>query len=181
MKRHVGPAPALPAGGLSEMSLPGLGGLIGASGPHVLPRFPARAWLRLAAYVLEVVPLLVILRFTYLSVPWLGFLGLLLGCVALGHSTPGLRVLHMRLDARQGGRAARGQTLLRLGLQHGWLLFLALFIGGAYGGSPLTEVYGLIALSLGTIAMLGSVGALFGRKQALHDRLSGTYVVVDRS
>jgi hypothetical protein len=106
------------------------------------------------------------------------FLATGLGLATLG-ATPGQWLMRLRLRTRRDGEVSLSRGLARCLLEHGFLLVLALFYAAAYGSSPYATPLGVLGLILGAISLLGSIGAFFGTKQTLHDRLTGTRVLVD--
>ena len=81
-------------------------------------------------------------------------------------------------------RSRRGvpRSTVRFAIQHGWLLFAALTLNAIYASSGEARMLASasVAVLLGAPSVLGSVAALFTRRrQALHDLLSGTLVLVN--
>jgi uncharacterized RDD family membrane protein YckC len=149
------------------------------------PIVPATPLQRLLSFALDGAVFAAVTRFTLQIFPLAGFLALA-AWVAVGaaflHATPGqwLMRLHLRTTADTEPRAAA--CALRFLLQHGYLAFAALTVNAIYrsAGEAVTLAYFAAAAALGALSVLGSLLALFTRrKQALHDLLTRTMVLVN--
>jgi hypothetical protein len=97
---------------------------------------------------------------------------------ALG-ATPGQWLMRLRLRTSADGDVSMLRGLARTTIQNGWLLPLGLFLASAYGGSRLADAWGIAAVAWGGLFLVGSVPAFFRSGRTLHDRVTGTRVLVD--
>jgi uncharacterized RDD family membrane protein YckC len=152
------------------------------------PEVPASPLLRALSWLFDVLPFLLVFKMLFGDPALSGVAGPIafgglvvatgLGIATLG-ATPGQWLMRLRLRTERDGEVSLSRGLLRCLLQHGFLLVLSLFYAAAYGSSPLATPLGVVGIALGAISLVGSIGAFFGRKQTLHDRLTGTRVLVD--
>jgi serine/threonine protein kinase len=152
------------------------------------PEVPASPLLRALSWAFDVLPFALVFKMLFGNPALTGvagpiafgglFLATGLGLATLG-ATPGQWLMRLRLRTRRDGEVSLSRGLLRCLLQHGFLLMLALFYAAAYGSSPYASSLGVIALIFGMVSLVGALGSLFGTKQTLYDRLTGTRVLVD--
>jgi serine/threonine protein kinase len=145
------------------------------------PDVPASGFSRALVWLLDVAPFLVVSKLTYSMWPLLGpLLFLLAGVVglAVAGTTPGIWLLRLRLRTVDDGDVSLARGFVRFLVQHGWYVPLTIGFSAIYESSPLMGffVVGLVWLA---ISVLGSLGALFGRRQTLHDFVTKTRVLVD--
>jgi hypothetical protein len=147
------------------------------------PEIPARPTLRSLAWALEMAPVAALLRISFGMMPWLPFTAYLLATAAslrLLGATPGQWLLRLRLRTVADGEVSPPRGLARFALQNLWLLPGSYFVHEAYLGSMShAELSGVGAIALAALSFLGTLGAFFGKRQTLHDRLTGTRVLVD--
>jgi uncharacterized RDD family membrane protein YckC len=146
------------------------------------PEVPAPALSRAMAWAIDLVPAAAVLRYAYLRFPAGALLAevllAVLSTMAVG-ATPGLWLMRLCLRTGEGGDVSPIRAGFRSLVQHGWLLPLCLYLADAYGSSRYAEDWGLAAVTWAVLSGLGSFGTLFGARQTLHDRASGTRVLVD--
>jgi hypothetical protein len=137
---------------------------------------------RLLAALLDLVPFAVLLRFTYVSAPWLApsglFLALGLGHLLLGAS-PGQWLMRLRVRTVGDGDVSLGRAAARAVLQYGAFIPFSFALSALYTrGGTAVNVLGLATALWAGLALLGASPAL-GRLATLTDRLTGTRVLVD--
>jgi hypothetical protein len=149
------------------------------------PLVPARVPQRLMAWALDIAVALVVARFTVQTLPALAFIWLGLwtcvGGLLLG-ATPGQWLIRSHLRTPQDTEVSATRLLLRFILQYLWFLPALLAVSGIYASEMgvFTQAMALVAGVLFIIVSLGTLPSFFGRQAAtLHDRLSGTRVLVD--
>ena len=134
------------------------------------------------AGLLDLLPALAVLRFTFFRAPWAAPLWfaawLVLGHLALGAS-PGQWLMRLRLRTEDDGDVAPWRGAGRALLQWGWYAPLAIAFRLLYvsAGSE-TLVLGWVGLGWAAVALLGLLPALL-RRPTLVDRLTRTRVLVD--
>jgi len=149
------------------------------------PIVPATPLQRLLAYALDVAVLAAVTRPTIQSWPLAGFAALAVWVIAgaaLLHATPGQWLMRLHLRTTRDTEPSPLRSSLRFAAQHGWLLFALLTVNAIYASAGQGRTLALFALAaaLGAVSVLGSVAALFTkRRQALHDLLTGTLVLVN--
>jgi uncharacterized RDD family membrane protein YckC len=149
------------------------------------PMVPATVIQRLLAYALDVAVFGAVTWPTFLRWPPLGFAAMALwvsGGAALLHATPGQWLMRLHLRTIRDTEPSPFRAFIRFALQHGWLLFAALTANAIYGSGGEVRMNAAFAgaVLLGAPSLLGSLAALFTRrKQALHDRLTGTMVLLN--
>ena len=145
------------------------------------PDVPASGFSRALVWLLDVAPFLVVSKLTYSMWPMMGpLLFLLAGAVglAVAGTTPGIWLLRLRLRTVDDGDVSFARGFARFLVQHGWYVPLTIGFSAIYESSPLMGFFavGLVWLA---VSVLGSLGALFGRRQTLHDVVTKTRVLVD--
>ena len=134
------------------------------------------------AGLLDLLPALAVLRFTFFRAPWAAPLWfaawLVLGHLALGAS-PGQWLMRLRLRTEDDGDVAPWRGAGRALLQWGWYAPLAIAFRLLYvsAGSE-TLVLGWVGLGWAAVALLGLLPALL-RRPTLVDRLTRTRLLVD--
>ena len=134
------------------------------------------------AGLLDLLPALAVLRFTFFRAPWAAPLWfaawLVLGHLALGAS-PGQWLMRLRLRTEEDGDVAPWRGAGRALLQWGWYAPLAIAFRLLYvsAGSE-TLVLGWVGLGWAAVALLGLLPALL-RRPTLVDRLTRTRLLVD--
>jgi len=122
---------------------------------------------------------------TFLRWPPLGFAAMavwVIGGAALLEATPGQWLMRLHLRTTRDTEPSPLRSAVRFTLQHGWLFFAALTLHAIYAsaGEARTLASFALAVLLGAPSLLGSLAAPFtSKKQALHDLLSGTMVLVN--
>ena len=138
---------------------------------------------RAIVWTMDLAPFALLFAATAARVPWIapalfllaGFVGIRL----LG-ATPGIWLMRLRLRTVDDGDVSTARGVARFLLQHGWFLPLSLFTSAVYASVPYAEALGVLALAWFAVVVVGSAGALFGAaRQTLHDKLTGTRVLVD--
>ncbi len=146
------------------------------------PEVPAGPSLRSLVWLLDIAPFIAIAAATALKMPWVGPLLFIIagavGVAALG-STPGIWLMRLRLRTLGDGDVSFNRGFVRFLIQHGWYVPLTLGAYLLYASSDLDAVFLGIGLAWFLASVLGSLGALFARKQTLHDFLTKTRVLVD--
>lgn len=149
------------------------------------PMVPATPLQRLLSFALDVAVYAAVTRFTVQTFPLAGFAALA-AWVAVGaiwlQATPGQWLMRLHLRTTADTEPKLMACALRFLLQHGALAFAALTVSAIYrsAGEGLTLAYFVAAVALAALSLLGSLGALFTRrKQALHDLLTRTMVLVN--
>ncbi len=149
------------------------------------PIVPATILQRLLAYVLDVAVFAGVALPTFLRFPPAGFAAMavwVIGGAVLLHATPGQWLMRLHLRTIRDSEPSLLRAANRFAIQHGWLLFAALTFSSIYGSSGEVwrqAMFG-VTLLLGVPSLLGSLAALFTkRRQALHDLLTGTLVLVN--
>ncbi len=140
---------------------------------------PASRMTRLLAYLIEVVPFVVVSRVSYDSAFWFGFVAyaaLLTLSLALRSATPGQWLLGLHLE-RGSKPASVARGLLRFTIQHGWMFFISWFIFSAYRSAGPVELIGVVGLCWLGLALISTAVGLSSGGRTLHDRLSGVRVV----
>jgi serine/threonine protein kinase len=149
------------------------------------PEVPASPPLRALVWILDVAPFIALTAATYAKMPALGpLLFFVAGMAAqLGlRKTPGTWLMRLRLRQFSAGiddgdvSFARGYG--RFLVQHGWYVPLTVGFSALYGSSDL-DLFLLVGAAWLAVSVLGSLGAFFGKKRALHDLITGTRVLVD--
>jgi hypothetical protein len=149
------------------------------------PIVPATVIQRLLAYALDVAVFAAVTYPTFLRWPPAGFAALaawVIGGAALLNATPGQWLMRLHLRTTRDTEPSPLRSSIRFALQHGWLLFAALTLHAIYAssGEARTLASFAAAVLLGAPSLLGSAAALFTRRrQALHDLLTGTLVLVN--
>ncbi|HYV47601.1 MAG TPA: protein kinase [Myxococcaceae bacterium] len=149
------------------------------------PMVPATFIQRLAAYALDVAVFGAVTGPTFLRWPPLGFAAMavwVIGGAALLEATPGQWLMRLHLRTTRDTEPSPLRSAVRFTLQHGWLFFAALTLHAIYAsaGEARTLASFALAVLLGAPSLLGSLAAPFtSKKQALHDLLSGTMVLVN--
>jgi uncharacterized RDD family membrane protein YckC len=149
------------------------------------PIVPATPIQRLLAYALDAAVFAAVTRFTLQTWPLAGFGALaawVIGGTVLLDATPGQWLMRLHLRTTRDTEPSPLRGVLRFGLQHGWLIFAALTLNAIYASSGQGKTLASFAAAavLGAVSVLGSVAALFTRRrQALHDLISGTMVLVN--
>jgi uncharacterized RDD family membrane protein YckC len=149
------------------------------------PIIPATILQRLLAYVLDVAVFAGVTWPTFLRFPPVGFAALavwVIGGASLLHATPGQWLMRLHLRTTRDTEPSLLRAANRFAIQHGWLLFTALTLHAIYASSGEARTLASFAgvVLLGVPSVLGSVAALFTkRRQALHDLLTGTLVLVN--
>ncbi|MDP2339774.1 MAG: protein kinase [Deltaproteobacteria bacterium] len=154
-------------------------GLLRRAAPQ--PEVPASPVLRTLVWAIDVAPFVAVSALTYEVAPWAGpllfFIAGLVGMFAVD-STPGIWLMRLRLRTVVDGDVSVPRGYARFALQHGWYVPLTIGWSALYAGSDL-----YVALIVGAVwfalSSLGALGALFGSHQTLHDKLTGTRVLVD--
>jgi len=149
------------------------------------PMVPATFIQRLLAYALDVAVFGAVAWPTFLRWPPVGFVAMaawVIGGAALLNATPGQWLMRLHLRTTRDTEPSPLRVAVRFTLQHGWLFFAALTLHAIYASSGEARTLASFALAvlLGAPSLLGSVAALFTKKrQALHDLVSGTMVLVN--
>jgi hypothetical protein len=146
------------------------------------PEVPARPMVRVLAWLLELAPVGVLVRFAFGMMPWAPFVAYLFATaasLALLGATPGQWLLRLRLRTVADGEVSTARGLARFALQNLWILPACYFLQAAFQGSMHADLVGYAAVGLAALSLLGSLGAFFGKRQTLHDFLSGTRTLVD--
>jgi uncharacterized RDD family membrane protein YckC len=148
------------------------------------PIIPARAVQRVLSWAIDLAVFATVTRNAFKLFPLLGFAVLaawvVAGSLALG-ATPGQWMMRLHLRTPADAAVSWTRCLSRFALQHGWLAFGVLAVSAAYASqsSAMFAFAGLAAV-LAALSLLGSLASLFTpRRQALHDLLSGTMVLMD--
>lgn len=145
------------------------------------PEVPAGPIVRALVWTLDVAPFLALALATATRMPWLApllfVLAGALGMAALG-STPGIWMMRLRLRTTSDGDVSFARGYARFLVQHGWYLPLVVGSYALYASSDL-DVLLLVGLAWLALSVFGSLGALLGRHQTLHDLLTRTRVLVD--
>lgn len=134
---------------------------------------------RLLAYVVDLLPLLVLFRYTYGSVPWAAFLaGVVLSGLSLGLAggTLGQLLLGIR-PRRENGGAAAFRAALQFGLQTSWLLFFGAFVWAAYGAAANAPAFGLASLVALALTGITAIPSFFQGGRTVLDRVMGLVVI----
>jgi uncharacterized RDD family membrane protein YckC len=92
-------------------------------------------------------------------------------------ATPGQWLMRLWLRGKDGEDVPLWRALGRSIVQLGWLLPGSIFVWLVYQGSS-NIALGIVAAAWAATALVGSLWALGPRGQALHDRLTGTRVLV---
>jgi hypothetical protein len=146
------------------------------------PEIPAGPMVRLLAWALELAPVGALVRLSFGMMPWVPFTAYLLTTAAslgLVGCTPGQWLSRLRLRTVADGEVSPARGLARFGIQNLWLLPGCYFVHAAFQGSSYADAVGYAAIGLATVSFLGSLGALFGKRQTLHDVLTGTRTLID--
>ncbi len=145
------------------------------------PTVPAPPILRVLVWAADVAPFVVASAATYVMAPWAGpalfFLAGMIGLIVVG-SSPGIWLLRLRLRTVDDGDVSIGRGFVRFVLQHGWYVPLTIGFSALYASSDLVYAFVFGAVWFAA-SVVGSAGAFFGLKQTLHDKLTGTRVLVD--
>jgi uncharacterized RDD family membrane protein YckC len=143
----------------------------------------AGTWQRhLVAALVDLLPALVIWRFTYLSWWWAAPALLLAAGVtgaALGQGSLGLWLAGLRVE-RRGARAPFPRVLARHLLVHGWFVFLVVFGVSAYASVPAGSLFGALSGVLLLLSVVGAVGLFTKQRRTLFDFVLGVRVVRKR-
>ena len=145
------------------------------------PEVPASPVLRALVWALDIAPFVAVSALTYAMAPWAGpllfFLGGLAAIFAVG-TTPGIWLMRLRLRTVVDGDVSVARAFARFVLQHGWYVPMTIGWSALYFSSDLDVLVVVGAVWL-VASALGSVGCLLGPRQTLHDKLTGTRVLVD--
>ena len=166
-------------------------GLIAKVGPR--PEVRPSAIARVLSLILDLTPFAAVFTATYrpdtalfdmapvLKVPGLAF-GVLLIWLVCGLSrlsaTPGQWLMRLWLRGEGGVDVPLWRALARSLVQLGWLLPGALFVWFTFSSNALATPLGLVATAWAAVSLLGSLWALGPSGRALHDRLTGTRVLI---
>jgi len=149
------------------------------------PMVPATFIQRLLAYALDVAVFGAVTWPTFLRWPPVGFAAMavwVIGGAVLLNATPGQWLMRLHLRTTRDTEPSLLRSANRFVLQHGWLFFAALTLHAIYAsaGEARTLVSFAGTVLLGAPSLLGSLAALFTkRRQALHDLIAGTMVLVN--
>ena len=147
-----------------------------------VPELPGPFLARTVAWVFDLIPAALVLRFTYDTFPAAALiteLALVTVSVVLLGASPGAWLLRLRLRTSSGGDPPVARAFLRVLVHAGWLLPLGLFLQETYASGHDADAWGMAAVGWFAVATLGSLGAPFGAGRTLHDRISGLRVLVD--
>jgi hypothetical protein len=137
--------------------------------------------LRALVWAIDVAPFLAVSMLTYEVAPWAGpllfFFAGLLGMAALG-STPGIWLMRLRLRTVDDGDVSVARGYARFVIQHGWYLPLTIGWSALYASSDLYVFLVVGAVWLAAAGLCGLM-AFLPSGQTLHDKLTGTRVLVD--
>jgi len=154
-------------------------GILAKVGPR--PEVRPSALVRAVSLIIDLVPFAAAFLFTYQSLPGLAF-GVLLVWLLCGFSwlsaTPGQWLMRLWLRGEGGVDVPVWKALARSMLQLGWLLPGSLYVWFAYADNPAATPLGILAIAWGAVSLLGSLWAVGPSGRALHDRLTGTRVLV---
>jgi len=145
------------------------------------PTVPPSPVVRAVAWAVDTAPFLALSVAAYEKAPWAAplsfFVAGLVGLFAVG-SSPGVWMMRLRLRTKTDGDVSVGRGFVRFLLQHGWMPCASIGLSALYASSPLAAllIVGVVWLAIIT---LGSIGAVIGSRQTLHDRLTGTQLLVD--
>ncbi len=147
------------------------------------PVVTASSTVRVLAWAIDAGVFAVVARSTLKISPFIAIATLaawwLAGAAVTG-SSPGQYMMRLCLRTLDDERVPMPRLLMRLGLQHGWLVFGSLFISAAYSGGGLTEVLAIVATLLFLLGVGGSLAALgHPMRQTVVDRLTSSRVRVD--
>ena len=147
------------------------------------PEVAAGPAVRLLAWALELAPVAALVRVCFGMMPWAPFTVYLLATAAslgaLG-ATPGQWLSRLRLRTVADGEVSAARGLARFAMQNLWLLPGCYFLQAAYLGSiDRAQALGVAASALAALSFFGSLGVFFGKRQTLHDLLTGTRALVD--
>ncbi len=154
-------------------------GIIARVGPR--PEVRPSAIVRALSLIIDLVPFAVAFWPTYLRAPGLAFAVLVLwlssGLIWLS-ATPGQWLMRLWLRGEGGVDVPLWKSLGRSLLQLGWLLPGSLFVWLVYTDSGASTPVGLLAAAWAAVSLIGSLWALGPSGRTLHDRLTGTRVLV---
>jgi serine/threonine protein kinase len=141
---------------------------------------PASPTTRLGVWCVDVLPLLLAAGAFYQKAPWLcPPLFVLAGVgAALLRSTPGQRLMRLRLRTRNDLDVTRVHAGVRFLVQYGWYLPASIGLAALYASSDL-DVLLLAAMGWLGIAALGGLGALTRGGRTLVDVATRTRLLVD--
>lgn len=145
------------------------------------PEVPASPILRALVWLLDVAPLLAIGLWSSERMPWLApLLFIVAGAASTAGvgSTPGIWMMRLRLRTTIDGDVSFARGFARFLVQHGWYVPLAIGWYALHASSDL-DVLLLVGLAWLGVSVVGSLGALVGRHQTLHDLVTKTRLLVD--
>lgn len=146
------------------------------------PEVPAGPVMRSLVWLFDIAPFLALAYATAIEMPWLSpLLFIVLGAVgiaALG-STPGIWLMRLRLRTQGDGDVSFLRGFVRFVIQHGWFVPLTLGWYALHASSPFDVVLLLTGVTWLAVSVVASLGAMFAKKQTLHDFLTKTRVLVD--
>ncbi len=179
--RCLAPEPADRIGSFAELER-----AIARASPQ--PIVPAGVFVRALTWAMDVGPFIALLAFTVFAsnmgspavvAPIAAFLAAGAAAAATTGGTPGLWLMRLRLRTKDDGDVSFARGMARFIVQHGWFVPIALFTSFVYSSVPYAEPLGIVGVLWLAIVLLGSIGAAFGSRRALHDVVTGTRVLVD--
>jgi len=154
-------------------------GLIAKVGPR--PEVRPNVMLRALSLVIDLVPFSLTIYLTLGHIPGLPsgvlLVWLLAGLVWLS-ATPGQWAMRLWLRTNDGGDVPLWRTLSRSLLQLGWLLPAEISLWLAPRSASGSVAVLLLASAWAAVSLLGSLLVFGSRGQTLHDRLTGTHVLI---